>query len=489
MVAFTNHALDHLLESVLKAEITRKIVRLGGRSQSEALQPYMLDKVEKFNASYLQRGINAAYGNMKRAEETFHQTIKEFTTQEMDGLDLLLQMDYPSHYTSLLCPPYDVQEYLGDAYGYDFGKTYRFWLRRRDGRTQSGRHVRPLRTLLETADMWSMNPEEVKNLSQKWEHERTERSKILKMANYDRCREAYQEAVRRLEEFQSTQRLESLRSLDIIGCTTTGAARLLDLLKGLQPKVILVEEAGQVLEAHSLATLVPSVQHLVMIGDPQQLRPTINNYDFATENPYGGQLFKFDQSLMERLAWSGLPMAQLSIQRRMRPEVSSFIRGCLYPGLQDHESVLYYPQVRGIAKNVWFFHHTNKEGGGGEDAVSKCNMFEVEMIKSLVQFFLRQGVYNSPSSIVVLCAYLGQLTKVRDALSDCKLSVVLDERDEDLLLAKGEDQEESPQVTKKQVDISKQVRIRTVDNFQGEEADIIILSLVRNPGPGSGGGI
>lgn len=49
-------------------------------------------------------------------------------------------------------------------------------------------------------------------------------------------------------------------------------------LKGLQPKVILVEEAGQVLEAHSLATLVPSVEHLIMIGDPQQLRPNINNY-------------------------------------------------------------------------------------------------------------------------------------------------------------------------------------------------------------------
>ncbi|KAG9057264.1 hypothetical protein FS842_007802 [Serendipita sp. 407] len=375
MVAFTNHALDHLLESVLKNNITRKIVRLGGRSQSEALQPYLLDKVERFQASYLQRGVNSAYGEMKRAEEAFEENMKSFKT------------------------------------------------------------------------------------------------------------------LKTLEEFQSMQRLESLKNLDIIGCTTTGAARLLDLLKGLQPKIILVEEAGQVLEAHSLATLVPSVQHLIMIGDPQQLRPTINNYEFATENPYGGHLFKFDQSLMERLAWSGLPMAQLSIQRRMRPAVSNLIRGCLYPKLQDHASVRDYPRIRGMAKDVWFLHHTNKEDGGGEDAVSKCNMFEVAMVKSLVQFFLRQGVYNSPTSIVVLCAYLGQLTKVRDALSDCKLSVVLDERDEDLLVARGDDQEESHQVVKKQVDVSKQVRIRTVDNFQGEEADIVILSLVRNPGKGNGGGI
>lgn len=105
--------------------------------------------------------------------------------------------------------------------------------------------------------------------------------------------------------------------------------------------MILVEEAGQVLEAHSLATLVPSVQHLIMIGDPLQLRPNIVNYstyaigllsclirnlEFATENPRGGSFFKFDQSLMERLAESGLPMSQLTIQRRMRPDVSNLIR-------------------------------------------------------------------------------------------------------------------------------------------------------------------
>ena len=41
---------------------------------------------------------------------------------------------------------------------------------------------------------------------------------------------------------------------------------------------MLVEEAGQVLEAHILGSLVPSIEHLIMIGDPLQLRPTINNF-------------------------------------------------------------------------------------------------------------------------------------------------------------------------------------------------------------------
>lgn len=41
---------------------------------------------------------------------------------------------------------------------------------------------------------------------------------------------------------------------------------------------MLVEEAGQVLEAHVLGSLVPSVEHIILIGDPLQLRPTIANY-------------------------------------------------------------------------------------------------------------------------------------------------------------------------------------------------------------------
>ena len=36
---------------------------------------------------------------------------------------------------------------------------------------------------------------------------------------------------------------------------------------------MVVEEAGEVLEAHVLAALPPSIQHLVMIGDHEQLRP------------------------------------------------------------------------------------------------------------------------------------------------------------------------------------------------------------------------
>ena len=53
-------------------------------------------------------------------------------------------------------------------------------------------------------------------------------------------------------------------------------------MKGIRPSILLVEEAGQVLEAHVLGSLVESVEHVIMIGDPLQLRPTINNYGLSS---------------------------------------------------------------------------------------------------------------------------------------------------------------------------------------------------------------
>ena len=99
------------------------------------------------------------------------------------------------------------------------------------------------------------------------------------------------------------------------------------------------------MEAHILGSLVPSIEHLILIGDPLQLRPTLNNYcepifyDFLASlyevlianialsmESKRGQIFKLDMSLMERLSTSGLPMSRIDVQRRMRPMISSLIR-------------------------------------------------------------------------------------------------------------------------------------------------------------------
>ena len=67
------------------------------------------------------------------------------------------------------------------------------------------------------------------------------------------------------------------------------------------------------------------------------------------------------------------------------------------------------------------------------------------MIVDLVMYFLHQGEYNGQGDIAVLCAYLGQLQRVRAALQSLKITVALDERDEDQLVKQGlQDEDEMP---------------------------------------------
>jgi hypothetical protein len=46
------------------------------------------------------------------------------------------------------------------------------------------------------------------------------------------------------------------------------------VVQQLKPVCVMMEEAAEVLEAHVLACSAPSVQHLMLIGDHKQLRPT-----------------------------------------------------------------------------------------------------------------------------------------------------------------------------------------------------------------------
>lgn len=55
-------------------------------------------------------------------------------------------------------------------------------------------------------------------------------------------------------------------------------AKFLNLINSARPTFLLVEEAGECLEAQVVASRVPSIQQLILIGDYQQLRPHITSY-------------------------------------------------------------------------------------------------------------------------------------------------------------------------------------------------------------------
>lgn len=70
----------------------------------------------------------------------------------------------------------------------------------------------------------------------------------------------------------------------------------------------------------------------------------------------------------------------------------------------------------------------------------------------------RQGCYSQEGDIVVLCAYLGQLAKLRDALAS-KVAIVIDDRDQqDLAEREAEKVEDYQDSYVEHVQVSRRVR-------------------------------
>ena len=253
----------------------------------------------------------------------------------------------------------------------------------------------------------------------------------------------YSDTCEKYAETQEDINVHVARNADVIGMTTTGAAKQHYIFKRIHPKIIVIEEAAEVFEAHILTTLSPSVQQLVLIGDHKQLRPKPTNYELEKK-------YALDVSLFERLASNGIPYAKLETQHRMRPEIAKLICPLIYERLLNHESVKHYGHVLGVGKDVFFMHHEFPERSHPDgDMTSHSNYHEARFIISLCKYLLKQGY--GPGQITVLTMYRGQLLELKNGMQRSEFQGV---------------------------------RVAAVDDFQGEENDIVLLSLVRSNSEG-----
>ena len=241
------------------------------------------------------------------------------------------------------------------------------------------------------------------------------------------------------EEAKKAADRYALETADIIGMTTTGAAKYQHILHQVKPRIVIVEEAAEVLESHIVSALNAGTQHLILIGDHKQLRPKPNEYELAKK-------YNLDVSLFERLVRNGFPHATLEYQHRMRPEIAELVKPHIYTTLSNHEAVLSYPDVRGVSTNLFFINHCQEEKEDN-NLMSHSNAHEANYLVSLCRYLLQQRY--TPQQITILVTYAGQLLAMRK------------------LMPRNE---------------FEGVRVSTVDNFQGEENDIILLSLVRSNG-------
>ncbi|CAN0163486.1 unnamed protein product, partial [Ectocarpus sp. 4 AP-2014] len=231
-------------------------------------------------------------------------------------------------------------------------------------------------------------------------------------------------------------------------------------------------------------------------GDHKQLRPKVEQYSLRVES---GRGFDLNVSLFERLVKAAYPHTTLELQHRMPPEISALVKGLTYPGLRDGPGTANRPPVLGIRDRVCFVGHNHNEESAAsmrqrqDDgvSVSKVNGYEVRMVAKTVKYLLLQGY--EPDQIVVLTPYLAQLRELRDAMD----GTVSDQDASDLAAAIRLGDGTNEQGDGKggggngggggSANARSRVRVATVDNYQGEESDVIISSFVRSNSGGQMG--
>ena len=284
-------------------------------------------------------------------------------------------------------------------------------------------------------DIYSLETEDRWKLYKLWR----QRVKVYHQELFQTRQGEYERALRREQEVRGQEELDILSRARVIGMTTTCAARYRHILQKICPKIVLVEEAAEVLEAHLIPSLTQGCEHLILIGDHQQLRPTPAVYELAKK-------YKLDVSLFERMVNVGIQCERLSVQHRMRPEIAALMKH-IYENLENHESVEKYENIKGMKKNMFFIDHNYLEMSCNQTH-SYVNEHEAGYLVALCRYLLQQGYKTH--QITLLTTYMGQMFAIRDCLR---------EEDDQTL---------------------RNVRLTTVDNFQGEENDIILLSLVRS---------
>lgn len=255
---------------------------------------------------------------------------------------------------------------------------------------------------------------------------------------------AYNEQARRRRIGMWEKDENILSQQKVIGLTSTGMSKYRALLAALRCRIVLIEEAAETLEAPIIAACLPTLQHLILVGDHKQLRPHCHVKQLE-DKP-----FFLNISLFERMVRNKVEFDTLAKQRRMIPEV----RRILYPiygdVIKDHASVVNpanRPDVPGMGGiNSFFFTHQWAEQR--DDFMSCINVEEAEMIIGFFEYLVYNGVQSE--DITVLTFYNGQRKRILTGLR------------------------------KSQPLSGSTFNVVTVDSYQGEENKIVLLSLVRS---------
>ncbi|KAJ4367471.1 hypothetical protein N0V83_007054 [Neocucurbitaria cava] len=465
VVCYTNHALDQFLEHIMKAGF-RKVIRVGGQSKSDMLEGHNLrditqtegkTKPESWQSAMAYKALEecardakAILGRLRNTKHGEWQALRKHILQKYRPIYEQFKETDDEGFTMSGRHPFDIWKPTKGPTG-----------------PEASTSQEVITRLMKKAagDVHSLTHDERCALIFFW----VEEIRFDQVAQLSGTVSEASDEQARLTRIHDEADRRVLEGADVIGVTTSGLAKRISVLQHIRCKVMICEEAGEVMEPHMLSALLPTVEHCIQIGDHEQLRPSINNFKELSLESKQGALHSLDRTQFERLSVGErgrplMPVAQLEVQR-LKAGTRNYLSSTDRPFVYDWTT--------------------------GRGRKSKSNPWEVGMVHSLVRHIVRQGVYQS-SDIAVLTPYTGQLQKIRIAMRN-DFEIVLSDRDKDALEKDGFSAEATP--SKMEAPLKQQphrrrplekkklsdlLRVATVDNFQGEEAKIIIVSLVRS---------
>ena len=250
-----------------------------------------------------------------------------------------------------------------------------------------------------------------------------------------------------IDNYQNT----ILNSCDIILTTTSNAAD--SRLTNYEFPFVIIDESTQSLEPECLIPIIHHAQMVVMIGDEKQLGPTV----LSQESLNCG----LSISLFERLSYyyeGSYFISTLTEQYRMHDSLYEFSNTHFYNNqiktsndmkIEIDENVSKTLPWPNPTKPLFFYNYTGDEEKSHN---SYFNKTEIRMIKSVVYKLIKSGVL--PKNIGIITPYNAQKYQLYGEFSN-------------------------------KPNIYEDLRIESVDGFQGMEREYIILSTVRSNDDGN----
>ena len=267
VVCYTNHALDQFLEDLISIGIAAgSIVRIGGRAsagvQHLSLQSQERKKYPRSKAEWtLIEEAKARSGFLVgRLQNSFQSLVQVDKQTSLDDLLTYIEFEDPDYWEAFQVPMEPDGSQIIGRNGRPIREDYLIW------QWSNGWNAGILKDnphILNAGHIWSMAFPSRQALLAKWKSEIV-KGFVADMCNVGRDYNSTQDQIMRR---YSDSIVAFLKEKRIIGCTTTGAAKYAEDLAGVSPDVLLVEEAGEILESHILTALSEQTKQMILIGD------------------------------------------------------------------------------------------------------------------------------------------------------------------------------------------------------------------------------